>query len=136
MKQFLLLFVLLFCGCVNHNVLDNCPKYFRGNIGPIHQELLSPPGLFFTSMVSRKVPNGTTHFCLLADNNTLLEEAFHSFEIRAGNKRKDEWKKFYYGFHSDGFTYENYGGPILTLATITVVHFPQFIPGGECYMNL
>jgi hypothetical protein len=48
MKQPILLFVLLFSGCVNYSVLDDCPGYFRENIGPIHQELLNPLGLFFT----------------------------------------------------------------------------------------
>ena len=136
MKQSILLLVLLFSGCVNYTVLDDSPGYFRENIGPIHQELLNPLGLFFKGMVNPKDPNGTIHLYLLADSDTLLEEAFHSFEIRLGNNRKDEWEEFYYGFHSDGSTYEDYGGPILALAIITAVPFPQFIPGGEGFVNL
>ncbi|KKL81748.1 hypothetical protein LCGC14_1991700, partial [marine sediment metagenome] len=82
MKQSILLLVLLFYGCVNYSVLDDSPEYFRANIGPIHQELLNPLGLVFKGMVKTNDPEGTIHLYLLADNDTLLEEAFHSFEIR------------------------------------------------------
>ena len=101
-------------GCYNPAVLEKCPVYFQENIGEISYEPLNPLGLLFRGLVDVQDPNGTIHLYITADNDVLLEEMFHSFEIRAGHNRYDEWEQFYYAFHSDGSTYKDYGGAKLS----------------------
>jgi len=134
MRNFLAMLILL-TGCANYSVLETCPEYLRANIGEIRTEPLNPLGLLFTGMVSPKDPNGTIHLYLFAGDNTLLEEAFHSFEIRAGYHRSDEWMGFYNDFHSDGSTYRDYSGPAVAISLLSVP-FPKQIPAGAGYVNL
>ena len=92
--------------------------YFQENIGPISFEPLNLLGLLFRGLVDVQDPNGTIHLYITADNDVLMEEAFHSFEIRAGHSRyEEEWLPFYQAFHSDGSTYKDYGGAKLSLLT-------------------
>ncbi len=132
----ILILALATTGCVKYSVLNTCPEYFRANIGEIRREPLNPLGLFFKGMVSHNDPAGTIHLYLFADSHTLLEEAFHSFEIRAINNRKFEWEEFYHDFHPDDSPYDDYGGPVLALAMIAAVPFPHLLPGGGGYVDL
>lgn len=134
MKKFISLLILI-AGCANYSALDSCPEHFRANIGQIHTEPLNPLGLFFKGMVSPRDPNGTIYLYFLADNDTLLEEAFHSFEIRAGHNQNGEWESFYADFNPNGLVYKGYGGPLVAISLLTIP-FPQLVPGGKGYINL
>ena len=135
MKKLISILLTVICGCTNYSVLDGCPEYLKANIGEIRNEPLNPLGLLFKGLVNPKDPNGTIYLYLLADNDTLLEEAFHSFEIRAGHNRNDEWGSFYADFHSDGNNYNDYGGLWVVLPLMTIP-FPKLVPGGDGYVNL
>jgi len=81
----LALWSLSLTGCANPAILQKCPAYFQKNIGEVKQQPLNPLGLIFRGLVQTTDPDGTIYLYLLADNNVLLEESFHSFEIRAGH---------------------------------------------------
>jgi len=120
------LFPLLFLlsGCVSHQVaekeISQCPDYFRNNIGEVKIEPLSPFSVIFKGYVHLKEEGCPIHLLALADRNTVLEEAFHSFEFRAGTNRVNEWGRFYQDFHKDGTTYKNYGGLFSSLVILTI----------------
>ena len=108
----------LFTGCANPDILQKCPVYFQKNIGEVSYEPLNPLGLIFKDLVFPNDPEGTIHLYLLCDNDGLLEAAFHSFEIRAGHSRYEEWERFYLDFHSGNVdAYKGYGGVKLSLLT-------------------
>ena len=114
----LALWSLSLTGCANPAILQKCPAYFQKNIGEVKQQPLNPLGLIFRGLVQTTDPDGTIYLYLLADNNVLLEESFHSFEIRAGHSRYAEWEQFYLDFHSGNVdAYKQYGGVKLSLLT-------------------
>jgi len=114
MKHLLLLICLT--GCVNQACLDTCPAYFKENIGQVKYQPWNPLGLLFRGLVQTTDPNGTIYLYILADDDVLLEEAFHSFEIRAGHNRYEEWERFYLDFHNgDRDAYKKYGGVLLNV---------------------
>ena len=100
--------------------ISQCPDYFRNNIGEIRIEHLSPLSIIFKGYVYSKEQGCPIHLLALADKNTVLEEAFHSFEFRAGLNRKDEWKRFYYDFHGGETTYKDYGGLLSSLVILSI----------------
>lgn len=114
----LALWSLSLTGCANPAILQKCPAYFQKNIGEVKQQPLNPLGLIFRGLVQTTDPDGTIYLYLLADNNVLLEESFHSFEIRAGHSRYAEWERFYLDFHNGNVdAYKDYGGAKLSLLT-------------------
>ena len=131
MKRLLPLLLLLLSGCVSHEMaqreIARCPEYFQGNIGEIKIEPLSPWSIVFKGYVHVDEPNCPSHLLALADKHTLLEEAFHSFELRAFKNRYKEWKQFYYDFHADGSTYRSYGG-LVSSAIMSCIPFIDMMP--------
>ena len=107
--------------------IAKCPQYFQDNIGTIKIEPLSPWSIIFKGYVNVDEPDCPVHLVALADKDTVLEEAFHSFELRAGKNRNEEWERFYYDFHMDGSTYKSYGG-LVSSAIILSVPFIDMMP--------
>jgi hypothetical protein len=129
-----LLFLGLFlAGCMNpqraSKQILRCPEYMRDNVGQVKFEM-SPAALFMYGFVHPNEPGCPIHLLPFADSDVVLEEAFHSFEMRAGNDRYDEWERFYKDFHGDGTTYKNYGG---LAASAVIMSIPLFgdipVPG-------
>jgi len=118
------LLAMFLSGCMSQRTVEKelarCPEYFRNNIGQVKLEPLSPLGVIFKGYVSVKDKDGPIHLLPLANRDTVLEEAFHSFELRAGHNRPQEWERFYHDFHSDGTTYKNYGGIVASLAVANI----------------
>jgi hypothetical protein len=135
MKRIIIALVLV-SGCASRSALDTCPQYFRDNIGEIKRQPLNPLSLLFNGVVNAENPEGTIHLYLLADNKTLLEEAFHSFEIRAMHNRPEEWERFCNAFHADGSTFDSYGGLPLLATIMTAVPFATHVPGGKGHVSL
>lgn len=123
--------LLLLSGCMSHEIaqreIAQCPQYFQDNIGEIKIEPLSPWSIIFKGYVHVDEPNCPVHLLALANKDTVLEEAFHSFELRTGKNKIGEWERFYYEFHSDGSTYRNYGG-LASSAIILSVPFIDMMP--------
>lgn len=123
--------LLLLSGCMSHEMvhkeLAQCPQYFQDNIGEIKIEPLSLLSIIFKGYVHVDEPNCPVHLLALGNKDTLLEESFHSFELRTGKNRIEEWERFYYDFHSDGSTYKNYGG-LASSAIILSVPFIDRMP--------
>jgi len=135
MKRIIIALVLV-SGCASRSALNSCPQYFRDNIGQIKYEPLNPLGVFFNGVVNAENPDGTIHLYLLAGKKTLLEEAFHSFEIRAMHNRPEEWTKFCNAFHADGSTIDDYGGLPLLAAIMVAVPYAPHVPGGKGHVSL
>jgi hypothetical protein len=143
MKRIIIIALALVSGCASRSALETCPQYFQDNIGQIKRQPLHPLSIFFNGVVNMENPEGTIHLYLLADKKTLLEEAFHSFEIRAMHNRPKEWERFCNAFHGDGSTFDgsnstfdgSYGGFPL-VATIMAVPFAAHVPGGKGYVSL
>ena len=135
MRRIIIALVLV-SGCASRSALDSCPQYFRDNIGEIKRQPLNPLGIFFNGVVNIENPDGTIHLYLLAGNKTLLEEAFHSFEIRAMHNRPKEWERFCNAFHRDGSTLDDYGGMPLLAAIMVAAPCAAYIPGGKGHVSL
>jgi hypothetical protein len=135
MKRVIIALVLA-SGCASRSALDTCPQYFRDNIGQIKYQPLNPLGVFFNGVVNTENPDGTIHLYLLAGKKTLLEEAFHSFEIRAMNNRPKEWERFCNAFHADGSTIDDYAGLPLLATVMVAAPFAPHVPGGKGHVSL
>ena len=143
MKRIIIALVLV-SGCASRSALDNCPQYFRDNIGQIKHQPFHPLSIFFNGVVNMENPEGTIHLYLFAGKKTLLEEAFHSFEIRAMHNRPREWERFCNAFHGEGSIFDgsnstfdgDYGGLPLLATIMVAIPYASHIPGGKGYVSL
>ena len=145
-------------GCMTtervQNILEPLPQHFRANVGEIKVEPLNPLGLLLKGYVPVKKGEHPVYLLLLASNDTVLEEAFHSFELRTGEYDYPAWERFYLDFHAfDGKTYKDYGGVPLNILLMSVPftdglsryvshfedtawHFRGYLRGDREYKNM
>jgi len=106
MRRATVLILALTCGCVSKQKVERelslCPDYFRQNIGKAFVMPISIEGIMgLYGRVDTKDPEHPFYiYGPFANADTVLHEAFHSFEYRAGHQRKDEWQAFYDDFHN------------------------------------
>ena len=118
--------LLLTSGCMTQKraerIISETPEYFQKNIGPVKVEPLNPLGIFFAGYVFPKYERDCPiHALVLANKDTVYEEAFHSFEWRCILNRPKEWIRFYSDFHqTNGKTTERYYGIPLSLVLSSV----------------
>ena len=122
----ILLLCLLITGCAIDDgtvrkLNAQLPEYMQENIGPVEIGL-RPLHLITWGYVYPKDIEGTIYLSPFASKNVYFEEAFHSFEIRAGHSRYGEWLAFYNAF-GQPWT----GGKLYALACMTVPLPRQYI---------
>ncbi len=122
-------------GCMSKqhadSIIADCPEYLAQNIGDVIVEPISPISIMAAGYVDEKEEGCPPHILLLGTRDTVLEEAFHSFEFRAALTRYSEWKRFYDDFHAvDNTTYEDYlGAPVVVLCMLVPLADRIPVPG-------